>query len=191
MIPHPVWHCLQIVVVGQTVSVVGWTAILVHPHSNVTAADDTGKPVSPRSILQRGQAKMHVCPMIRSRVIRTVSKAQPGVCARRGAACCRRDCCRWPERARLCKSGRQLDQCRGICRFSLSGSNLDWVRCHHRAVFVSLPFMGPGTPSAHQGSRVTTAVKDFMLACIKSSVSSVVSSMEKLDVCTANGGIWS
>lgn len=47
--PQPVWHCVQTVAVGQTVTVVGWMAMLVQPQSNVTAANDTRKPVSLRS----------------------------------------------------------------------------------------------------------------------------------------------
>lgn len=61
MIPHPVWHWLQTVAVGQTVSVVGWTVILAQPHANVTAADDTEKPVSLRSCAH-GQANMACLP---------------------------------------------------------------------------------------------------------------------------------
>lgn len=51
MIPQPVWQFLhEPVAVGHTVVVVGDTAILGQPHSNVTAADGkTKKPVSVRS----------------------------------------------------------------------------------------------------------------------------------------------
>lgn len=37
-IPHAVVHCVQSVVVGHTVVVVGLTAILVQPQSSVTAS---------------------------------------------------------------------------------------------------------------------------------------------------------
>lgn len=134
--PHPVWQFLQTVAVGQTVTVVGWTAMLVQPQLNVTAANDTEKEACQPAVLHSGQAKTHHCPGIRSRVRRTVSKTHPLLCARCGTACCRRDSCCWPERA-VWKW--DFDQSCG----DLSSCNLDGVCCNQCAVFVSTLFKDP------------------------------------------------
>lgn len=59
-IPQPVWQFLHTVSVGQTVVVVGDTAMLGQPHSNVTAADYKVKKTlsacnSPSTLARRGQ----------------------------------------------------------------------------------------------------------------------------------------
>lgn len=141
-IPHPVWHCLQTVSVGQTVTVVGWTAIRAQPHSNVTGASDTGKTSRQPAVLHKGRPRRLVTQGSQVVVVHTVSKAQPGRCARGGASRCRRDRRCRPERAGLGECGRDLDFYRGQGSLSLSSRNLDGVPCHQCAGLISIPFMG-------------------------------------------------
>lgn len=136
-IPHPVWHWLQTVAVGQTVTVVGWTAIRAQPHSNVTAASDTGKRVRQPAVLHKGRPRRLVAQGSEVGVVHTVSKAQAGRCARGRTARCRRyRRCR-PERAGLGECGRDLDFYGGQGSLRLSSSNLYGICCHQCAALVS------------------------------------------------------